>query len=214
MGISGDPGHNHWDGRFPAIILAAEFVYCLNFTRSYEIYGLTVTATLALTCTWGQNAVLVQGYAGGSALIHVSRPLREPGKPGSWIRARTSQLGNGEGGFSELMGAYDHPVNLLHRFPPTWTRTDSRMPLCLLHLCLLHPQESNVPIPRKWYPTSKYNPPGSRKTCPYKAFLSEHELRTASVEPITSEKSMPAFQAQIRSYSSQFPILLKKWEKK
>lgn len=51
MGISGDPGHNHWDGRFPAIILAAEFVYCLNFTRSYEIYGLTVTATLALTCT-------------------------------------------------------------------------------------------------------------------------------------------------------------------
>lgn len=45
-----------------------------------------------------------------------------------------------------------------------------------------------MPIPRKWYPTSKYNPPGSRKTCPYKAFLSEHELRMASVEPITSKK--------------------------
>lgn len=140
--------------------------------------------------------------------------LESQENPGAESRARASQPA-GEW-WMWLLKTHGWPSGEppSQRFPPTWTRADSRMPLCLLRLYLLHPQESNVPIPRKWYPTSKYNPPGSRKTCPYKAFLSEHELRMALVEPITSKKSMPAFQAQTRSYSSQFPILLKKWEKK
>lgn len=117
--------------------------------------------------------------------------LESQGNPGAESRARTSQLGNGECGFSELKGAYEHPVNLLHRDPTHLNPDWCRMPLCLLSLHLLHSQESNVLIPRKWYPTSKYNPPGSRKTCPYKAFLLEHELRMALVEPITSKMSMP-----------------------
>ena len=50
MGIFGNLCHDHWDGKFPAVILAAEFVDCLNFTSRYEIYGVTVTATLRPEC--------------------------------------------------------------------------------------------------------------------------------------------------------------------